>query len=75
MQKKEKKNHKIDILMNLVDKIKNILVTRITIEEVIDVIPQLSTKLKEEMLGQGNISYIFFILMEELAKRVGGEVR
>ena len=61
--------------MNLADKIRNVLVTGITIEEVIDVISQLSTKLKEGMLGQGNISYISSIVTEELAERVGGEVR
>ena len=74
-EKKEKKKHKIDVLMNLADKIRNVPVTGITIGEVIDVIPQLSTKLKEGMLGQGNISYISSVLTEELAERVGGEVR
>ena len=61
--------------MNLVDKIRNVLVTGITIGEVINVIPQLSTKLKEGILGQGNISHISSVLTEELAERVKGEVR
>ena len=51
------------------------LVMGITIGEVIDVISQHSTKLKEGMLGQTNISYISLVLTEELAERVGGEVR
>ena len=50
-EKKEKKKYKIDVLMNLADKIRNVPVTGITMGKVIDVIPQSSIKLKEGILG------------------------
>ena len=47
----------------------------ITIKEIIDVILQLSTKPKEGILGQENITYISSIIIEKLVEIVGGEVR